>query len=432
MRFLDQIFLLVLPCGGQLHNIQSRARDVCHVTFSSRGGAGSVAKQLHDGQLRNGVSSRLLTMTDSNIKSLLIRNPLLSASALFDYFVVRTSLDSHLFSLFRDGEDKKVLDSVYLKADIVHLHWTPGVLSFETIGLLASSGRGSVWTLHDMWPITGGCHHAGECQGFKTGCGDCPQVRRAFSGKVKTNFQEKFRSFGGDSLISLVAPSKWLAGQVEESAMFDNRKIHVIPNPVDCDIFSPGDLNSARNLFGISNDVFVIGCSAADLNDPMKNMRAIISGVEDLKRLNPSQKFEILAVGEGELGSQRVKVHTTGLINSASRMAVAYRAMDVFVSMSLGENFPMTLVEATSVGVPIICLNSGGMPEAVTSGVTGIILKSHHQLSNSLAQILMDRDVQTKMSSEARKNALKKFELTKIVKKYSEVYEQQLGGQVNP
>lgn len=370
-------------------------------------------------------------MTDSNIRSLLLSNPLLSVSALFDYFIVRPSLDSHLFTLFRDGESKKILDSVYLKADIVHLHWTPGVLALKTIELLASSGRGCVWTLHDMWPLTGGCHHAGKCQGFKTGCGECPQVRSAFSGKVTGNFREKFQSFGGDSLISLVAPSKWLSDQVEESAMFKNRKIHVIPNPVDCDNFSPGDCRSARDLFGIPNDVFVIGCSAANLNDPMKNMNAIIRGVEDLKRLNPSQQFEILAVGDGKLASRNVKVHTTGLINSVSRMAAAYRAMDVFVSMSLGENFPMTLVEAASVGVPIVCLDSGGMPEAVTDGVTGSILKSHHQLSNSLAQILMDSGVQARMSSEARSKALEKFELRKIIKKYSEVYEEQLEHQSN-
>lgn len=40
------------PCGGQLRNTRSCSPDVCHVTFSSRGGAGSVARQLHDGQLR--------------------------------------------------------------------------------------------------------------------------------------------------------------------------------------------------------------------------------------------------------------------------------------------------------------------------------------------------------------------------------------------
>ena len=422
MRFSDQTSRLVDPCGGQLHNAQSCVPDVCHVTFSSRGGAGSVAKQLHEGQLSEGLPSRLLTLTDSNIQSLVAKNPMLVGEALFDFFCVRKTTESQLFSLYRNGNNRRILESVQKSDVIAHLHWTPGVLSLETIGRLARSGRGCVWTLHDMWPFTGGCHHAGDCRGFITRCENCPQVRKAFNTKVTQAFREKSRIFGVDSSAILVSPSKWLAKQAAESQMLKDSKIYTIPNPVDCGLFSPGDKRSARDVFEISNDTFVIGCSAANLKDPMKNIKAIIDGVAILQSQFPSKEIQILAVGDGRLESRNVKVQTTGLIRTPDRMVEAYRAMDVFVSMSLSENLPMTLVEAAAVGVPVVCLNIGGMPEIVIDGHSGRVLDSTYDLPNVLTELLSSVSERQRMARNARTLALSQFDLPKVLKKYAEVY----------
>jgi glycosyltransferase involved in cell wall biosynthesis len=416
------------PCGGQLHNAQSCVPDVCHVTFSSRGGAGSVAKQLHEGQLNEGLPSRLLTLTDSNIQSLVAKNPMLVGEALFDFFCVRKTTESQLFSLYRNGNNRRILESVQKSDVIAHLHWTPGVLSLETIGRLARSGRGCVWTLHDMWPFTGGCHHAGDCRGFITGCENCPQVRKAFNTKVTQAFREKSRIFGVDSSAILVSPSKWLAKQAAESQMLKDSKIYTIPNPVDCGLFSPGDKRSARDVFEISNDTFVIGCSAANLKDPMKNIKAIIDGVAILQSQFPSKEIQILAVGDGRLESRNVKVQTTGLIRTPDRMVEAYRAMDVFVSMSLSENLPMTLVEAAAVGVPVVCLNIGGMPEIVIDGDSGRVLDSTDDLLNVLTELLSSVSERQRMARNARTLALSQFDLPKVLKKYAEVYSVAKGG----
>jgi glycosyltransferase involved in cell wall biosynthesis len=416
------------PCGGQLHNAQSCVPDVCHVTFSSRGGAGSVAKQLHEGQLSEGFPSRLLTLTDSNVQSLAAKNPILVGKALIDFFAVRRSTDSQLFTLYRNGDNDRIKKLVQQGDDLVHLHWTPGVLSLETISRLARSGRGCVWTLHDMWPFSGGCHHAGDCRGFMTGCVNCPQVRNAFSAKVTQTFGEKSRIFGNDSSVILVSPSKWLARQAIESQMLKDCKIYTIPNPVDCELFSPGDKQSARDVFEISDDAFVIGCSAANLKDPMKNIKAIINGVAILRSQFPNKEIQILAVGAGEFHFQNVKVQSTGLITIPSRMVEAYRSMDVFVSTSLSENFPMTLVEAAAVGVPVVCLNIGGMPEIVINGDSGRVLDSTDDLPNVLTELLSSVSERQRMAGNARTLALSQFDLPKVLKKYADVYSVAKGG----
>ena len=396
--------------------------NVCHITFSTNGGAGSVARQLHEGQLSEGNQSRLLTLTDSNIQSLVAKNPILVGEALLDFFCVRKTTQSQLFTLYRDGENRGIVKSVQQGDDLVHFHWTPGVLSLETISELARSGRGCVWTLHDMWPFTGGCHHAGDCVGFTIGCENCPQVRSAFSAKVTQTFWEKSRIFGIDSSVILVSPSKWLARQAAESQMLKDSKIYTIPNPVDCELFSPGDKRSARDIFEISDDTFVIGCSAANLKDPMKNIKAIIDGVATLKGQWPRKEIQILAVGAGEFNFQNVKVQSTGLITTPSKMVEAYRSMDVFVSTSLSENFPMTLVEAAAVGVPVVCLNIGGMPEIVINGDSGRVLDSTDDLPNVLTELLSSVSERHRMASNARILALSQFDLPKVLKKYAEVY----------
>jgi len=421
----------VVHYGGQLLSYTPTSQRVSHVTFSTLGGAGSVAKQLEEGQRREGIPSRLLTITDSNIQSLLTKNPRLVGEALFDFFGVRKTLESQLFTLYRNSENRRIAKVVQQSCDLIHIHWTPGVLSLETIGALARSGRGCVWTLHDMWPFTGGCHHAGDCRGFMSGCKNCPQVRNIFNGRTERNCTKKREILRGEPSVRVVSPSKWLADLAEQSDVFSHLKVDIIPNPVDCEVFSPGDQKSAREVFGISNEVFVVGCSAANLNDPMKNMKQIVDGVVELKRLYPNYEIQILAVGEGDLESENIKVQTTGLIKTTNRMVSAYRAMNVFVSMSLAENFPMTLVEAAAVGVPIVCSATGGMPEIVIDGVTGIVLKSPIELTNAIAKMLLDFDIQVAMSSEARSIALSRFELSRIVKKYSEVYENQIGFNAN-
>ena len=56
--------------------------------------------------------------------------------------------------------------------NIVHLHWISG--GFVDIKNLSKINRPIVWTLHDMWPLTGGCHYSNECEKFASECGQCP------------------------------------------------------------------------------------------------------------------------------------------------------------------------------------------------------------------------------------------------------------------
>ncbi len=134
------------------------------------------------------------------------------------------------------------------QADIVHLHWiNAGLMSIKSIGRLS---KPIVWTLHDSWPFTGGCHIPYDCRKFEEQCGDCPQLR---SGKKRDLsrliWEHKNRVWDGQA-IQLVAPSSWMASVAKSSSLFKETSVSVIPNGLDTQVFSPVDKSLARRRLG--------------------------------------------------------------------------------------------------------------------------------------------------------------------------------------
>ena len=361
-------------------------KRICHVTFSTSGGAGIVAKRLQEGQLKAGIESRLLSMTDENIQALLFSNPILVGKALADFYGVRRTRESHLFSLLRDSSD--------------------------------------VWTLHDMWAFTGGCHHALECKQYETGCLQCPQTRTIFQRKVETSAQLKRTVYGEVNKIHFVSPSQWLAEKAIASSAFSNAKIHVVPNPINCEVFKPGDKGTARSKYGIAENAFVIGCSSMNLSDPMKNMHKLAKGIEEFVELAQGREIVLLAVGGGELAIDGCRICLTGPISSEAEMSSTYQAMDVFVSLSVAENFPLTVAEAAASGVPVICLERGGMPEIVIDGITGRVIVTEDELPKVLVDFVSDSQRLREMSIKSRKQAIESFSLESVLQKYDRIYDE--------
>jgi hypothetical protein len=59
-------------------------------------------------------------------------------------------------------------ESVVRDAEVFHLHWVNfGFLSVKSLTQLSKLNRPFVWTLHDMWAFTGGCHYSGTCESYQ-------------------------------------------------------------------------------------------------------------------------------------------------------------------------------------------------------------------------------------------------------------------------
>ena len=75
------------------------------------------------------------------------------------------------------------------QADVIHLHWiNQGMLSLTDIRRIIESGKPIVWTMHDMWPFTGICHYAGDCDKYTHEYHHCPILFIVISPKDKSGF----------------------------------------------------------------------------------------------------------------------------------------------------------------------------------------------------------------------------------------------------
>jgi glycosyltransferase involved in cell wall biosynthesis len=393
-----------------------------HVTFSTSGGAGIVARRLQELQVKDSVDSRILSVTDKNIQALKFSNPNLVLRALADFFLVRKDRGNSLFTLLRCKGSLKILRELRSSRALIHLHWTPGAVSTSDVEDFLSDGRIIVWTIHDMWPITAGCHHARDCGGFTNQCSDCPQVRKYWKNRVSNEMKRKQNVFNYGTRLVLVAPSHWMALQIISSNVSKGSQVCVIPNPIDTFTFRPFSKIDSKKLLGIPNQSLVVGCVAANLSDPMKNVQAVIDGVRELKSSNVDLSITLLLVGGGNVSAPDLTVVSVGNVVTQSEMAHLYSAMDVLVSLSLAESFSLAIAEASSCAVPVICLNSGGMPEIVENGKTGIVIDHANELSGALEKIFNNFDLLGSMSVEGRKLALKKFDQDLVAQRYMDVY----------
>lgn len=88
------------------------------------------------------------------------------------------------------------------EADVVHLNWiNQGMMSLTSVAQLLKAGKKVVWTLHDMWPLTGICHHAEDCRGWLASCGNCPKLLRpAAQDLSRQTFEKKMLTYGAARL----------------------------------------------------------------------------------------------------------------------------------------------------------------------------------------------------------------------------------------
>ncbi|MGI9159333.1 MAG: hypothetical protein ACR2K1_06240 [Saprospiraceae bacterium] len=142
------------------------------------------------------------------------------------------------FSLANFGHDIRKHPLVQ-GADVLHLHWiNQGFLSLQNIRQLATLGKPIVWTLHDMWAFTGGCHYSGACDHYQHGCGNCPFLRRPGSQDLSKTILDRKRVLFPKN-IHFVTSSEWLCGVARSSALLQSYSVEAIAIPVDTDIFKP-------------------------------------------------------------------------------------------------------------------------------------------------------------------------------------------------
>ncbi len=265
------------------------------------------------------------------------------------------------------------------EADVICLNWVnQGVVSLKGIRKLAALGKPLVWTMHDMWNMTGICHHAGYCQKFlgpRGECGDCPLLEhKASKNDLSHKVWQHKRNLYDSVNINFVAVSTWLADTARKSSLMHDSDISVIPNAFDTTTISlptktavSGNWDSARIIFG-----------AARIDDPVKDHHTLVEATKILADKYPQEAKRLELVTFGSLKDpdalKGVAIRHTHLGRiSPEEIRDIYESGSVVVSTSEWETLPGTLIEGQAWGCVPVALDHGGQPDIIDHLSTGYL-----------------------------------------------------------
>lgn len=260
-------------------------------------------------------------------------------------------------------------------ADVIMLSWVnQGLLSLKGISKLASLGKPVVWTMHDMWNMTGICHHAYECEAYMKECGHCRFLSGYKHRDLSYRVQRAKASLYKKSAITFVAVSNWLGSRASKSALLRDADVRVIPNAFPIDSFYT---KSSVNLPFIIDKKYVIVMGAARLDDPIKGLPYAIDALNHLFDNYPELSRKSIAVFFGDTKSNscfdelRFPYHLMGPVNDGNILRQLYARADVVLSTSLYETLPGTLIEGMAAGAVPVSFGRGGQDDIYEHRKTG-------------------------------------------------------------
>lgn len=301
----------------------------------------------------------------------------------------------------------------YREAEIIHLNNIHG--GWFDLNALSRIDKEKkvIWTLHDMWAITGGEAHIFNHKGYLIGDAKTPYIKnyplndpyfdnRKYYLKARKKLYKKLQN------TTLVTVSDWLRNCVKEAYVYNSTlSIHTIKNGVDINVFR----NLKLRLPLSKKRVLLFNSSS-----PFKGSKL---GIEVLKKFE--DQLEIWTIGSDCKELQSAK-HISDRINDRNELAKIYNEIDILLFPSLAENMPLTILEAMACGVVVVATPVGGIPEIIIDNKTGFLSESTSLEDVSFA-FAKSISLQNNEISENAVNFVHQYHsFQKMVKNYRELY----------
>ena len=308
------------------------------------------------------------------------------------------------------------------EADIIHLHWiNQGFLSLKDIEALVKLNKPIVWTMHDMWPCTSICHHARDCEKFQTGCESCFFLKSKGKDLSPSVFDKKL-SLYKDANITFVGCSRWLSGRAKKSYLLQDKTVLSIPNPIDTEVYHPIGQGTARELLGLPSEKKLLLFGALNVTDKRKGIDYLIAALRKIEK--PDVGLVVFGQVKDDIrGLFPVPIHSMGYLSDESKIVALYNAVDIFITSSLEENLPNTIMESMACGTPCVGFEIGGIPEMIDHKINGYVTnyKDANDLSNGIQWVLEHGDRQA-LSDACVKKVQENYTEEVVAKKYLELY----------
>lgn len=386
---------------------------IVHINTNDHGGGAAIASLRHCEAMRAaGVDAVVKTLTKGGHKPFVkkihlgFRTLLAQLFTLLNNRKIKQLQPTGTFSVMRYGHPFHK-DRDIREADAIVIHWVnKNCISIKGIERILKLGKPTIWYMHDMFPITGGCHHSLGCDGYTKVCSGCPLINGKDKGIATRQLRNKLKHWNKYSNLTFVTPSNWLADCVKESALAQGHEIMVIPNTIDTDLFKPLPFD-CKTIFGLDSNKKTILFSADLSGSVYKGSQYTI---ECLKQLHPNQ-YEGLIIGNMPPGLQDevpIKVVATGYLTDQLSLVLAYNACDTVLISSIAENYPNVILEAMACGKPCVGFKVGGVPDLIKDGESGylVAVEDANGLSDRIKSIISLENYE-RMSRAAREQVLR-------------------------
>lgn len=410
--------------------------DVLHLSTGDLGaGAARGAFWLHQALLRTGVQSRMLVLRKASADPTILGprrglSKVLSAAVpLVDGLPVRLYAGRDRTAFFSTAWWPTRVGRLIerLQPRLLNLHWVgAGFLAPED---LASVRCPIVWTLRDMWPLTGGCHYAGDCTRFHGGCGACPQLGSTSEWDLSRWMHARKRKAWARQQIVLVAVSQWMAACAHQSGVFPDARVVVIPNALDETVFRPLDKRLAREVLGLDPERPLILFGAINPTvDKRKGGAYLQAALQQLDRSSlPDPQLLIFGATAGQSGVHfGSDARYLGYVHDDRLLALVYSAADVTLVPSTEEAFGKTAMESMACGTPVVSFDIGGLKDIVDHQLNGYRARAFEpgDLAAGIRWVLEDGERWLRLSENARHKVLQRFTFDLQAGRYRALYQE--------
>jgi len=406
-------------------------------TSDKDGGAARAAFRLHIGLLQQGIQSFMFVQNKQTNNENVFRYKYPKGYKRIEYKFRKHQIENDFnkyqstrpagFEVFSDDRSflKTGLVEQMPDADIYHLHWISGFIDLPVF--FKNINKPVVWTLHDMFPFTGGCHYSCGCENFKTYCHNCPQLgsekERDLSFRIWESKHKAISEFRNKIIVR--ADSKWLAAEAKKSSLFRDLDIDTIHYGIETDEFIPRDKTSCRKALNVPENRRVIVFGAPGINNPRKGFLQLKEALLVVKKSYPDLFLLSFGAGAVHLSTDLPGLHL-GQIADNNLLSIIYSCGDVFVIPSLQEAFGQTALEAMSCCIPVVGFDTGGIPDMIENGVTGYLSETGNisSLANAIKTMLeLNENDYNKIANNCRERVLSEFTIAHQAGKYIDIYQ---------
>lgn len=390
------------------------------------GGGGAVAMyRLHSGLRQAGIDSKILCQfkTTNSPEVLQYHSNLEQLEKILKQVTSRLGLNNiHRLSSFKIKQHP-----AYLDADILHFHGIHGgFISYLALPALTES-KPTVFTLCDMWAMTGHCAFSYDCDRWKIGCGKCPYPDSNPSIKRDaTRLEWKLKDWVySHSNLTIVSKSTWLT-ELARQSLLSRYPIYQIPNGIDTSTYQPLDREQCRSELGIPLDKKVLMFAALKLDNFQKGGDLLLKALQSLPASLKTETVLLTFGKGGETLAEAVGMQTInlGYVSDDRRKAICYSAADLFLFPTRAESFGNVALESIACGTAVVSFKVGGVTEHVRHGITGYLAEpgNSQDFCNGILQLLEDRNLGTQMSQQCRAIALQEYSLELCTQRHIDLY----------